>query len=296
MKILNGAELAGYIKERQRQDVARVRGVRGRVPRLVILRDSCDPVIEKYVGLKKRYGEDIGVEVRDEVVDGMARTEGESDTIDDVKGAIINTIDGIKAKIDYSNRDIKTDGIIVQLPLAGVVEIADYGERMRAMDAVVGAIAPEKDVDDLTNRGKYDGATVTAINWLLAGYDIELSQRKIAIVGYGKLVGKPLKRLWDYSDYDIKVYDKGDDLSDLRHRDLIVTATGVPRLIKSEMVAPGAVVVDAGAASEDGVIVGDVDEAVRERDDLEAITPVVGGVGPLTICALFENLLKAARG
>lgn len=275
MRILDGAELAGYIKERQRQDVARIRGARGRVPHLMILRDSDDSVIEKYVGLKKRYGEDLEI------------------TVDDV---LVNTIQDIKSRIAAANNDDSVDGIIVQLPLAGVASLEDYDARQAATDEVVKLIAPEKDVDDLTEVGRYDGATATAINWLLAGYDIDLAQRKVAIVGYGRLVGKPLKHLWDYSIQGIKVFDIGDDLSDLRDYDLIVTATGVPHLIKSEMVAPGTVIVDAGAASENGVIVGDVDEAVRERDDLAAITPKVGGVGPLTICALFENLLKAARG
>lgn len=274
MKILNGAELAGYIKERQRQDVARIRGTQGRVPHLVILRDSSDPVIEKYVGLKKRYGEDIGI------------------VVDDI---LVNSIGDIKSQIAEANTDPDVDGIIVQLPLAGLATLEDYDERQAATDKVVRLITPEKDVDDLTGAGSYDGATATAINWLLAGYDIDLAKRKIAIVGYGRLVGKPLKRLWDYSHQVIRVFDIGDDLNELRDYDLIVTATGVPHLIKSEMVAPGAVIVDAGAASEKGVIVGDVDEAVRKRDDLAAITPKIGGVGPLTICALFENLLKAAR-
>lgn len=274
MKILNGAELAGYIKERQRQDVARIKGARGRVPHLVILRDSSDPVIEKYVGLKKRYGEDLEI------------------VVDDV---LVNSIEGIKSRIAAANNDAEVDGIIVQLPLAGLATVEDYDERQAATDETVRLITPVKDVDDLTGVERYDGATATAINWLLAGYDIDLMQRKVAIVGYGRLVGKPLKRLWDYSIQGIKVFDIGDDLGNLRNYDLIVTATGVPHLIKSEMVAPGAVIVDAGTASEDGVIVGDVDEAVRERDDLAAITPKIGGVGPLTICALFENLLKASR-
>jgi methylenetetrahydrofolate dehydrogenase (NADP+)/methenyltetrahydrofolate cyclohydrolase len=80
----------------------------------------------------------------------------------------------------------------------------------------------------------------------------------------------------------------------LRVSDVIVTATGVPRLITSIMVPAGATVVDAGTASEDGVIVGDVDPELRERDDLK-ITPEKGGVGPLTIVALFDNVIQAAQ-
>ena len=90
------------------------------------------------------------------------------------------------------------------------------------------------------------------------------------------------------------IFRSHSDLNKLKDFDVIVSATGVPHLIKDEMIKPGAVVVDAGTASEDGVLVGDVDETVRERTDLLAITPKVGGVGPLTVTALFEHVLMAA--
>ncbi|MFZ1301414.1 MAG: hypothetical protein WAQ27_02435, partial [Candidatus Microsaccharimonas sp.] len=94
----------------------------------------------------------------------------------------------------------------------------------------------------------------------------------------------------------ISVYDDTtiDLKSELRKADVIVTATGVPGLITSQMISPSKVVVDAGTASENGVIVGDVATDVRERQDL-TITPVRGGVGPLTIAALFDNVMQAAR-
>ena len=90
------------------------------------------------------------------------------------------------------------------------------------------------------------------------------------------------------------VFEEGDDLSRLANFDVIVTATGVPDLIRSEMVRLGAVVVDAGTASEHGKIVGDVASEVRNRTDV-TITPVKGGVGPLTVSALFDNVILAAR-
>ena len=92
------------------------------------------------------------------------------------------------------------------------------------------------------------------------------------------------------------VLHHGDELDVLKDFDVIVTATGVPHLVKSEMVKPGAVVVDAGTASEGGVLVGDVDEAVRSRTDLGAITPKIGGVGPLTVVVLFEDVIVASKG
>lgn len=258
MKILNGSELAGFIKERQFHVV---RGM-AKKPCLVIIRDSDNPVIMKYVQLKQQYGEDIGVEVRDVLAHGK---------------------DGIKDAILAANTDSSVNGIILQLPILD----------RDATDELTDLIAPEKDVDGLSANGNFDSATATAINWLLGGYNVELKGAKIALVGHGKLVGAPLERMWKNSGFDVTVFHKGDDLSALHDFDIIVTATGVPHLIKNEFIRGGAVVVDAGTASEDGVLVGDLEDSVRERKDLAAITPRIGGVGPLTVGCLFEHVINA---
>ena len=150
-----------------------------------------------------------------------------------------------------------------------------------------------KDVDGL--RGERDTATAMAIHWLLTGYGVELPSLKLAVVGRGKLVGAPLLKMWTESKYDVEMFHRGDDLMRLKDFDVVVTATGQPGLITSEMLKQGAVVVDAGTASEKGVIKGDIAEDVREnRDDL-TITPKVGGVGPLTVAMLFENVIRATK-
>ncbi len=266
-KLLNGAELVGYIKERQARQVRALRQAWETIPRLVIIKStSASAVIDVYVRMKQRYGDDILIETVIETVDDAAMPE----------------------MIKRHNDDPQTHGIIVQLPLADPAKT----------DEIVNLIAPEKDVDGLGNRARYDSATATAINWLLAGYGVNLSKKAIAIVGEGRLVGAPLARMWRNSGYNVTVVDKkyGDiDLKEtLRASEVIVTATGVPRLITTDMVPVGSVVVDAGTASEGGVIVGDVDSAVRLRDDLK-ITPEKGGVGPLTIAALFDNVIQAAQ-
>ena len=135
-----------------------------------------------------------------------------------------------------------------------------------------------------------------AINWLLVGYNVELFEKKIVIVGNGRLVGAPLSKLWKNSGLDVLVCNsKTSDLTGvLKEADIIVTATGVPGIVKSDMIHSGAVVVDAGTASEYGKIVGDLAADVRERQDL-TITPLKGGVGPLTVTALFDNVINAAR-
>ncbi|MBQ6486794.1 bifunctional 5,10-methylenetetrahydrofolate dehydrogenase/5,10-methenyltetrahydrofolate cyclohydrolase [Candidatus Saccharibacteria bacterium] len=270
-KILDGRELAGFIKERQAHQVKALRSLK-KFPKLVIIRDSDNPVITKYVELKKHYGEDIGVEVVDLFVKEPS-------------------LEKLKSAVKEASDDISVSGIIVQLPLTN----PDWTEE------VVNEIVPEKDVDGLANydgreeKRVFDSATATAINWLLAGHNIELFDKKIAIVGRGKLVGAPLIRMWTNSGFSVEVFHRGSDFSGLKKFDVIVTATGNPHLILNEMVRPGTVVVDAGTASEDGMLVGDISDEIRERTDLSAITPKVGGVGPLTVSVLFEDVLKSCE-
>lgn len=259
MKLLDGRELAEFIKERQVHQVARM-PVR---PKLLIIRDSDNPVITKYVNLKIQYGDDIGVEVQD------------------YRAA---NLDDVATKIRSANSDKGINGIIIQLPLTDKTKT----------DELCDLIAPEKDVDGLGVNASYDSATATAINWLLAGYDIKLDGRSVALVGRGKLVGAPLYRMFTNSGIDVTLFHRGSDLTKLKLFDIIITATGQPGLITSSMVKPGAVLIDAGTASEDGVLKGDLAEDVRTRTDLGAITPIIGGVGPLTVTCLFEHVVNTA--
>lgn len=258
MKILNGQDLADFVKARQAQQVSTLQNP----PKLLIIRDSDNPVITKYVNLKIEYGNDIGITVEDYLAKDSA---------------------DIATKIQSANTDPTISGIILQLPIL---------EKAKT-DELCNLIAPAKDVDGLGQNAKYDSATATAINWLLAGYDIKLNTAKIAIVGRGKLVGAPLYRMFINSGYDVTLFHRGDDLTKLNQYDIIITATGQPGLITSSMVKPGAVLIDAGTASEDGVLKGDVADEVRERTDLTAITPITGGVGPLTVTCLFDHVIQA---
>lgn len=265
MKLLDGTEIAGYVKERQAKQVRALRQAHHVFPKLAIVQTIDNPVIDTYVRLKTRYGADILVEVD---IHKVPQDE------------LINTIETL-------NTDTSVHGMIVQLPLA------DPAMTQAAVDAVI----PAKDVDGLGVNALLDPATPLAINWLLAGYNITLAGKEIVIVGNGRLVGAPLAAMWQKSGYDVSVIDSSEtDLSGrLRKADVIVTATGVPGLIKSADIKIGAVVVDAGTAAEHGKIVGDVAEDARTgRDDL-TITPLKGGVGPLTVVALFDNVIRAAQ-
>lgn len=261
MKLLYGSELAGFIKERQAKQVRMLRQAHHIFPRLAIVTDNDNPVIETYMRLKQRYGADILVDVE----------------IHRVNSAELSaTVDSLNARQDVQ-------GIIVQLPLTNPAQT----------DEILSLVAADKDVDGLNPRGTdFVAATPTAINWLLAGYNIELKGAKIAIVGRGRLVGAPLAAMWRKSQFDVAIFEKGDDLDTLAEYDVIVTATGVPGLIRSEMIRHRAVVVDAGTASEDGKIFGDVESSARQRQDI-TVTPEKGGIGPLTVSALFDNVITA---
>lgn len=260
MRELNGSELAGFIKERQAKQVRALRQAWHINPRLAIVTDVENPVIETYMRLKQRYGADILIDVEIHRVPA---------------GGALEVIQ------ELNNRD-DVQGIILQLPISNSDQTEELLESIRE----------DKDVDGLRKKAIFQAATPTAISWLLAGYGVDLRGKKVAIVGRGRLVGAPLEKMWLKSGVDVTVFEKGDDLSQLINYDIIVSATGVPELIKSQMIKAKAVVVDAGTASENGKIVGDVSEEVRQRNDV-IITPKKGGVGPLTVSALFDNVITA---
>ena len=260
MRELNGSELAGFIKERQAKQVRALRQAWHINPRLAIVTDVENPVIETYMRLKQRYGADILIDVEIHRVPA---------------GGALEVIQ------ELNNRD-DVQGIILQLPISNSDQTEELLESIRE----------DKDVDGLRKKAIFQAATPTAISWLLAGYGVDLKSKKVVIVGRGRLVGAPLEKIWLKSDVDVTVFEKGDDLSQLINYDIIVSATGVPGLIKSQMIKTKTVVVDAGTASENGKIVGDVSEEVRQRNDV-IITPKKGGVGPLTVSALFDNVITA---
>ena len=260
MRELNGSELAGFIKERQAKQVRALRQAWHVNPRLAIVTDVENPVIETYMRLKQRYGADILIDVEIHRVPA---------------GGALEVIQ------ELNNRD-DVQGIILQLPISNPDQT----------DELLESIREDKDVDGLRKKAIFQAATPTAISWLLAGYGVDLKNKKVAIVGRGRLVGAPLERMWLKSNVYVTVFEKGDDLSQLINYDIIVSATGVPGLIKSQMVKAKAVVVDAGTASENGKIVGDASEEVRQRNDV-IITPKKGGVGPLTVSALFDHVITA---
>ena len=260
MKLLDGKELAGFIKERQARQIRAL----PMSPKLAIVQVKDDPVINTYVRLKKQYAADIGIDV------------------DIYKPSQKNVPELVK----QLNQNPAVHGIIIQLPLTDPTQT----------DEVVNLVAPQKDVDALGENAKFDPATPMAIQWLLNGYNIDLKGKKVLLIGRGKLVGAPLEKILKVSGIDVTVIERStpDLQGETLQADVIVTATGSPAILRADMIKDGAVIVDAGVSSEEGKTVGDLAPDVYKRDDL-TITPKKGGVGPLTVCALFENVIRAAQ-
>ncbi|MEN6516970.1 MAG: bifunctional methylenetetrahydrofolate dehydrogenase/methenyltetrahydrofolate cyclohydrolase FolD [Methanospirillum sp.] len=193
------------------------------------------------------------------------------------------------------NEDPEINGILVQLPLPTGID----------QEAVIGAVSPAKDVDGFhpcnlgrlfSGRPRFAPCTPAGIMTLLAEYGIDPGGRRAVVVGRSIDVGRPLAALLLNADATVTVcHSRTQDLAAVtREADLLVAAVGRPRFVTAGMVREGAVVVDVGTNRVDGKLVGDVDfEAVRERAG--AITPVPGGVGPMTIATLMENTFAAAR-
>lgn len=263
-KLLVGSELAAFIKERQAKQVRNLRQEHMIAPKLAIVVTVDSPVIATYVALKRRYGADILIDV---------------DIYDE-------TMDSVASRIEQLNGDESVHAVIVQLPLQDTAKT----------DEITALVAPQKDVDGLGSAEFFTPATALAIEWLLAGYNVNLADKQLLMVGKGRLVGAPLVRIWQQSGLDPRVVDSSvtDLTSEVKKADVIVTATGVPGLITSDMLQSKAVVIDAGTASEDGLIVGDLAADVYAREDIR-VTPQKGGVGPLTVAALFDNVIQAAR-
>jgi len=254
MKLLSGRDLAEFIAQRHVQLVA---GLESQ-PRLAIIRSEDNIAGDRYLKMKRKYGESIGVGV----------------------DLYVETADTILERIAALNADPKVTGIIIQLPLTGI----------SLTEEALAAIAPAKDIDGLGPNTSFEAATPKASLWLLAAHNVDLKGR-IVVVGQGRLVGKPLADRLEASGHDVvrcDIYTK-DLKAETIQADILFTGTGQEHLIKPDMVKEGAVLVDTGSPR------SEFDPALYDRPDL-TLTPNPGGVGPMTVVSLFDNLLIAAQG
>lgn len=273
--ILDGKALAGRIKEELRGKCGRL----ARAPRLAVVLVGDDPASAIYVRNKERDCRECGIDCRDHRL------------------AADTTQEALLALIRELNRDDSVDGILVQLPLPGHL---DGAQVLRAID-------PDKDVDAfhpenvgrlLLGQPRYLPCTPAGILALLREYAIDPAGKHCVVVGRSNIVGKPLALLLLQADATVTVcHSKTPDLADqCRRADILISAAGQAGLITADMVRPHAVVIDVAMnRGADGRLCGDVDfGAVSQRADY--ITPVPGGVGPMTRAMLMENTYQAALG
>ena len=277
-RLLLGGPIATEIRQAVTEDVAAYRELHGRRPVLAILICGRDAPSMVYLGQILRSCEKVGIEGRLVEIDGEA-----SET--SVVEALVTL-----------NADPTVNGIIVQMPLPPAI-------RLRA---VVDAIDPARDVDGIhpLNAGLlrlgYDGflpATAHASVEILRRSGIEIEGKRAVVVGRSAVVGMPAAFLLVRENATVTVcHSRTHDLArHVRDAEILVVAAGRPGLIRGDMVRRGVVVVDVGINVVDGAIVGDVDfESVRPV--ASAITPVPGGIGPLTNALLLAHLVRAANG
>lgn len=277
-KIIDGKQVSADVRADVGKRVAEFTAATGRIPTLATVIVGDDPASEVYVANKHRACEEAGME---SVHHGLA---GDTTEVE-----LLRLVAALGA-------DDHVDGILVQLPVPDHID----------PDRVVAAIEPAKDVDGLSpvSAGLLAGGTPGMVPCTPAGVielldrnGTELTGAEAVIVGRSKLVGRPLVSLLLGRNATVTIcHSRTRDLEAVcRRADVLIAAVGVAELVGADHVKPGAVVIDVGINRTESGLVGDVDFNAVEPI-ASAITPVPGGVGPMTIAMLMENTLRAAQG
>ena len=258
----DGNALAGDILEQLKKDAKSV-------PKLTLAAITCTPNREtqKYLELKKRRAAAVGISLNIIELPQDATTE--------------QMVECVAAAVTQSS------GVVVQLPLPEHID----------RDAVLRAIPPAKDPDGFSYGEKRDRRlppVVGAIDEISHAHEIEWKNKRVVILGQGRLVGIPAARYARKRGARVRVYEKDTlDVSSLKTADIIISGMGHAKFIVSDMVTPGVVIFDAGTSEDGGELVGDMHPDVAEIASL--YTPVPGGIGPLTVALLLRNLYQLNR-
>jgi len=269
--LMDGTALAARIRTELRGDVEEL----GEIGLATVLVGE-DPASKIYIRLKHRAAEEVGIRA----VDRRLPEETSEDELLELVGEL--------------NDDDSIDGILVQTPLPSHI---DEARVMRTID-------PMKDVDGLHpfnagqlffGRQTFVGATPVGIMRLLGEYGIPIEGARAVVVGRSLIVGRPVAMLLLHANATVTIcHSRTDDLArQTLDADILVVAVGTPAVITADMVKLGGAVIDVGINRTEGGLVGDVDPAVAEV--AACLTPVPGGVGPMTIACLLENAIRAAR-
>jgi methylenetetrahydrofolate dehydrogenase (NADP+) / methenyltetrahydrofolate cyclohydrolase len=275
-QIIDGKAVAARVRERVAEEAKKLKAEHGLIPGLTVVRVGDDPASKIYVAGKKKVAEELGFDGREI---HLPATASQSEVLDTVLSL---------------NADPKVHGILVQLPLPKQV----------SADAIIGSIDPAKDVDGLTpisagnlftGRPGFRPCTPAGVMKLIEETGVPLTGKRAVVVGRSILVGKPTAMLLLQANATvIMCHSKSDIRKEVADADVLVVAVGSAELVKGAWIKSGAVVIDVGTnKNAAGKLVGDVEfGAAAERASW--ITPVPGGVGPMTIAMLMQNTLAAA--
>ncbi len=277
-KLIDGKEISSQIKAELAQEVGRLQKENNITPGLAVVLVGENPASKVYVGQKEKACAELGIFSQKHT---LSAETSEAELLDLVRSL---------------NEDPDIDGILVQLPLSGHID----------ENKVIETIVPEKDVDGFhpVSVGKmviglpgFRPCTPSGIMELLKRTGVDLVGKEAVVVGRSNIVGKPISLMLLAESATVTVaHSKTRDLGEVTRRaDVLVVATGRPNMITADMVKEGVVVIDVGVNRLDGgKLVGDVDfDGVREK--ASAITPVPGGVGPMTIAMLMYNTVQSAK-
>ncbi|MBR5152937.1 MAG: bifunctional methylenetetrahydrofolate dehydrogenase/methenyltetrahydrofolate cyclohydrolase FolD [Clostridia bacterium] len=276
-KLLSGKLVSARIKEEMKKETAKLTEA-GTCPGLAVVIVGDDPASQVYVANKEKACTELGM-YSEKYALPAETTEEE-----------------LLSLIDRLNHDDKIHGILVQLPLPKHLD-----DKL-----IINHILPEKDVDAFhpANVGKimigdfdFVPCTPAGVMELIRESEVPVEGKECVVIGRSNIVGKPMSMLLLHQNGTVTIcHSRTKDLKDVTRRaDILVAAVGIPKFVKADMVKPGAVVIDVGMdRDENGKLCGDVDFAEVEPI-AGAITPVPGGVGPMTIAMLMRNTLTAAK-
>ncbi|PTL78312.1 bifunctional methylenetetrahydrofolate dehydrogenase/methenyltetrahydrofolate cyclohydrolase FolD [Vitiosangium sp. GDMCC 1.1324] len=276
-QLIDGKAVAARVRAEVKAETEKLKAERGLVPGLTVVRVGEDPASKIYVTGKKKAAEEVGFNSWEVHPDEKI------------------TQDELLSLVDKLNKDPAVHGILVQLPLPKHIDA----------ERIISAVKPEKDVDGFhpVNAGKLSlgkpgprPCTPFGVMRLLEEVGCNPSGKRAVVVGRSNIVGKPMALMLLAADATVTVCHRKSNLAaEVANADIVVAAVGVPELIKGEWIKPGAVVIDVGMnRMPDGKLKGDVEfAAAKERASF--ITPVPGGVGPMTIAMLMRNTLEAAK-
>jgi len=278
MQLIDGKSLANRVQEQVADEVEELKQVKNIVAGLAVILIGDDPASHAYVKMKAKACERVGFY---SITHNMPETISQDEIIGTIK---------------MMNENPRIDGILVQLPLPDHIDT----------DKILEVIDPKKDVDGfhaynvgrlVTGLDSFVACTPLGVMKMFEAYDIDLEGKDVCVVGASNIVGKPMASLLLNANATVTVthIHTKDLKSHTLRADIIIVGVGVPALIKEDMVKDGAIVIDIGINRvADGSLVGDVDfDKVSKKCSF--ITPVPGGVGPMTIAMLLSNTLKSAK-